>query len=819
MAARGHPTIGARFGAFYALLCALVARANERPAIPDDDKFPPGVPYSVGNELAERFSFYGFKTILKQYLTALLLNFVNEAMLPASVVADAMVKSTEYVHLFNAAVYSFPLIGAQIADRYLGKYRTIYYVSIGYVIGHAILGVATHFGTIHLYEAAKISFGLGLGLIAVSAGGIKPCASSNLGDQFPPLSKLILIAFSLFYFAINYGSLGATILTPIMLDKFGPEVAFGLPGIAMAIATIVFRIGEKKFIKAPPTPGGKLGLLDSLVTTLLLSPLFATVIGYFVLWQKDAEIAEKAFNKANEVAIRAAEALGQTPPEFHITWSFVQNYLTSHWWLFALTAAAITLGSIIFIVRQRRQPDNTSFLPILIWSLKNRHLRKQGDDFFDPARNKFGKEAGDGPPAVLRIMVVFGMVAVFWALFDQHSSTWVDQAKMMALHLIVPAWLGYWTLATFTIIILYVGIGLFCRLANRPPKRLTTYTILGLLAFSGFLSGGLDLFGPPIGNRVIPVIVKTDTPTNLNEANTVIKKKLREEVNVSVIVVRSSVYNPKKEKTTLTTADFRRATPLDALIATIGLPDAMTPANLAEAARLGVELKNYSSVSAFQADIEARRTVKLKEQRPHTLTLMISPSQPQAANPLFVMIIIPLLTLILGFIATRYGIVIRPLYIMAVGMFLTAFSFVIAALVQRHVQESGEGVVHVLWQLPQYFSMTVAEVMVSITGLAFAYTQAPRAMKATVTGFFNFTVALGNLIVAFLAPLEKLSLAYFFWVFAGIQGFAAIIFAILVYYYVRRLKTDERKAEKATLSATPFIIDTIQALEGEKKLP
>ena len=89
-----------------------------------------------------------------------------------------------------------------------------------------------------------------------------------------------------------------------------------------------------------------------------------------------------------------------------------------------------------------------------------------------------------------------------------------------------------------------------------------------------------------------------------------------------------------------------------------------------------------------------------------------------------------------------------------------------------------------LWQVIQYLIMTTGEVLVSVTGLEFAYTQAPRRMKSTIMGFWLFCVTLGNLIVAFLAPLqETYALSEFFWLFAVLMAVAAVIFAVLARFY------------------------------------
>ena len=107
-----------------------------------------------------------------------------------------------------------------------------------------------------------------------------------------------------------------------------------------------------------------------------------------------------------------------------------------------------------------------------------------------------------------------------------------------------------------------------------------------------------------------------------------------------------------------------------------------------------------------------------------------------------------------------------------------------AAVLQEAIQTAGDGRVPVLWQIIPYLIMTVGEVLVSVTGLEFAYTQAPRAMKSTIMGFWLLCVTIGNLLVAFLAPLQKtLALSQFFWLFAGLMAAAAAVFLVLALFY------------------------------------
>jgi POT family proton-dependent oligopeptide transporter len=100
---------------------------------------------------------------------------------------------------------------------------------------------------------------IGLGLIALGSGGIKPCVSANVGDQFGESNKHLLSkVFGWFYFSINAGSFISTILCPLMLanPNWGPRWAFGIPGVAMFIATIFFWAGRKKFVHIPAAGWG-----------------------------------------------------------------------------------------------------------------------------------------------------------------------------------------------------------------------------------------------------------------------------------------------------------------------------------------------------------------------------------------------------------------------------------------------------------------------------------------------------------------------------------------------------------------------------------
>lgn len=529
--------------------------------------FPPGIPFIIGNEAAERFSFYGMRAILYVHLVALYLGFQDRSGLDPAQIAAAEARATGVVHLFNAGVYAFPMIGAILADRLVGKYKVIFWVSLVYCAGHAVLAAG---------DQHALGMYLGLSLIAIGSGGIKPCVSANVGDQFTKeTAHLVPKVYQVFYFSINFGSFFSTLLIPWIYDhpalgpRLGPTVAFGIPGLLMGLATFVFWLGRRKFVKVPPRPGGKLGFMDFVSAVLFFLPLAVFAFG--------REFLERAFG-GDAAAV---------------------------WGTIAVVAVvSIGLGLVVFGRRQALQPD-AGFLSVMLHAFRNQRRRRPGMGFFEVSKERYGEEAAEGPPAVLRIMLVFSMVSVFWALFDQHSSTWIKQAGLMD--------------RTF-----------------------------GLLGWS----------------------------------------------------------------------------------------------------------------------------------------VVLTPSQIPALNPLMVMIIIPLLSFAVYAPLERRGVSFTPLRRMTVGMFLAAVSFAMAALLQLRIEAAGPGEVGVAWQIAQYWVITTAEVLVSITGLEFAYTQAPRSMKSTIMGFWLLTVTFGNLLVAFLAPLEAtLELSSFFWLFTALMVGAAVLFAVMAALY------------------------------------
>lgn len=137
------------------------------------NRLPRQIPYIIGNEGCERFSFYGMRNILVQFLA-------SSALLAYLPEGERAGMAKEVFHTFVIGVYFFPLLGGWLADRFFGKYRTVLWFSLIYCAGHACTA---------LFENNRNGFYTGLFLIALGSGGIKPLVVSFVGDQFDQTNK------------------------------------------------------------------------------------------------------------------------------------------------------------------------------------------------------------------------------------------------------------------------------------------------------------------------------------------------------------------------------------------------------------------------------------------------------------------------------------------------------------------------------------------------------------------------------------------------------------------------------------------------------
>lgn len=128
----------------------------------------------------------------------------------------------------------------------------------------------------------------------------------------------------------------------------------------------------------------------------------------------------------------------------------------------------------------------------------------------------------------------------------------------------------------------------------------------------------------------------------------------------------------------------------------------------------------------------------------------LEPEQLQFLNPLEIMIFIPLFDLKIYPWLEQRGFNIQPLRRMEYGMFLTAVSFAMSTVLELQIQHQPPVSVSLLWQVPQITVLTVAEILLNVTGLEFAYSQAPPNMQALILALYLFMTAIGDGLAAVL---------------------------------------------------------------------
>uniref|UniRef100_A0A7N0T2Y3 Peptide transporter 1 n=2 Tax=Kalanchoe fedtschenkoi TaxID=63787 RepID=A0A7N0T2Y3_KALFE len=199
--------------------------------------------FILGNECCERLAFYGMSTNLVNYL--------------ADRLGQGNVTASNNVTNWSGTCYAMPLLGAFLADSYFGRYWTIFIFSIIYVIGMALLTLSAsvpglkpscHDGNCHANGLQTAAFFVGLYLIALGTGGIKPCVSSFGADQFDDSDEREMKKkssfFNWFYFSINLGAMIASSVLVWVQMNVGWDWGFGIPAVAMAIAVAFFFSGS-----------------------------------------------------------------------------------------------------------------------------------------------------------------------------------------------------------------------------------------------------------------------------------------------------------------------------------------------------------------------------------------------------------------------------------------------------------------------------------------------------------------------------------------------------------------------------------------------
>ena len=419
---------------------------------PSANRWPRQIKYIIGNEACERFSYYGIRSIMAGYITG---------TIAAHGLGLEKDRATEIIHLFTFANYFMPLLGAWLSDKVIGRYHTILWVSMVYCLGNGVLACSGFAGDVH---GKMLCLYGGLALIAFGSGGIKPCVSAFMGDQFKPeQSHLLQKAYGAFYWAINFGSFFSFLVIPWIKDKTTYAIAFGVPGVLMALATLIFWLGTRYYTRVPTNRELKHA-------------------GFFtVFW-------------------RAFHAEGQ-----QFKFAALLNIVTT----IGLPVLAMILMTILgfsgrsgdaaqFLGKTALGCIGVWYLLVIVLSL----LRKTElpEAFWQKAAGKHDEKEISGARSFTPILFMFAFVPIFWTLFDQTNSTWVLQGQQMVAINILGLDIGAEQMQSMNPLIVMVLVPLFTlgiypyigRFAS-PLKR---------MSFGMFLAGASYLVVAALQTRI-----------------------------------------------------------------------------------------------------------------------------------------------------------------------------------------------------------------------------------------------------------------------------------------------------------------------------
>uniref|UniRef100_A0A3Q0SWS7 Solute carrier family 15 member 1 n=1 Tax=Amphilophus citrinellus TaxID=61819 RepID=A0A3Q0SWS7_AMPCI len=643
--------------------------------------YPLSIFFIIVNEFCERFSYYGMRTVLVLYFKYFLL-------------WDEDFATTIY-HTFVALCYLTPILGAIVADSWLGKFKTIVYLSIVYAIGQVVMAVSAISDitdtdkngtpdnmTFHIALSM-----LGLILIALGTGGIKPCVSAFGGDQFQDhQEKQRSTFFSIFYLSINAGSLISTLTTPMLrgTHKCGQTqqdcypLAFGVPAALMVVALIVFIIGSPMYTKNPPE---------------------------------------------GNIMVKFGKCVG-------------------------------------FAVKNRFRHRSSQY--------------PKREHWMDWAEEKYDKLLIAQVKMVLKVLFLYIPLPMFWALFDQQVCVYTAPQQMGALT-IQPDQMQ--TVNPILILILVpvmdsVVYPLISKCFNFTPlKRMTVGMFFAALAFVAAALVQIQI------DKTLPDF-PSSTQGQVKFIN-MVNSKL--EIQADNHKINLGAFEASEDYLTFNNKFFLFLGPKQNHSVTLDNGTRNTIA-ITEGSQLEYEkVNNFMSLEVHCSDWWFSLCGSAK--------FIIKDNNGNVCD----------YTQELGF-GSSYTLIIPP-----------TFRFGDAVTLMDMEPNS----FHMAWQIPQYFLMTSGEVVFSVTGLEFSYSQAPSNMKAVLQAGWLLTVAVGNIIVLIVAEAAKLPDQWAEYIlFASLLVLVCIIFAIMGYFYTY---IDPAKIEAQFAEMDPEKKEKMKNLEMPRK--
>ncbi|KAG8522004.1 Solute carrier family 15 member 2 [Galemys pyrenaicus] len=655
--------------------------------------YPLSIAFIVVNEFCERFSYYGMKAVLTLYFLYFL--HWNEDT------------STSVYHAFSSLCYFTPILGAAIADSWLGKFKTIIYLSLVYVLGHVIksLGALPILGGYMVHTVLSL---VGLSLIALGTGGIKPCVAAFGGDQFEEKHEEERTRyFSVFYLSINAGSLISTFITPMLrgdVKCFGDDcyaLAFGVPGLLMVIALAVFAMGSKIYKKPPPE--------GNIVIQVVKCSWFA--------------ISNRFKNRSGDIPRR------------------------EHW--------------------------------------------------LDWAAEKYPKQLIMDVKALTRVLFLYIPLPMFWALLDQQGSRWTLQATKMngnlGLFVLQPDQMQVINPFLVLIFIPFFDLVIYrliskCGIKFSSLRKMAVGMILACLAFAvaALVEIKINEMTPPQpGPQEVFLQV-------FNLADDEVKVTVLGNNNNSLLAesIKSFQKMPHYSKLRLMTKsqDFHFY---------------LNYHNLSVNTNSSVEEKHWYSL-IIREDGKNISSIMVKDENRTTNGM----TTVRFVNTLHEELSISLGRGIFLNVGQDYGVsAYRAVqsgdyhavhcrtenknFSLNLGLldFGASYVFIIINNTNQgpqawRMEDIPPNTISIAWQLPQYALVTAAEVMFSVTGLEFSYSQAPTSMKSVLQAAWLLTVAVGNIIVLIVAQFSGLVQWAEFILFSCLLLVVCLIFSVMAYYYV-----------------------------------
>lgn len=661
-----------------------------------ESDFPKSVFFIIGTEFCERFSYYGMRAVLVLYLTNVLL--LEES------------RATALYHIFIMLCYFTPMFGAMIADGLLGKYRTILYISLIYMAGNIVMCLSAlppqTTGTPELIGPL-----IGLILIGFGTGGIKPCVSAFGGDQFSSdQAKSLQQFFSVFYFAINAGSVLSTFLTPVFrhdiqcFDHDCYALAFGVPAVLMFVAVCVFFAG-RAFYKVYPPSGN-------------------------VVW---------TVMKASLCALYSKFTVRSDEPKEH--------------WL-------------------------------------------------DWAGDKFDARVLQDIKDLYHVLKMYILLPFFWALFDQQGSRWTLQAEHMDGNL------GFYTIKpdqmqVLNPVLIIIMIPLFegaiyplmnkMNVPTRPLARMCTGMLLGGIAF--VLAGVIQLRieGSEIllpGDEQAAVKFINTAPCPVGVDSSIFSGIIPFASDTEHFTVPASRYDVSYDSSHC--QDIKSRPTFSVTLESKGIMSVIIYAEDNQlkykkaAGKLAKAKKGRARISVgnFAPSLSDMKVmnVTLKKKKGKQYHLQVTPfntTEFVSVEPGTYTLTTPLQNsseYSLGNLTAGTGAIYRVILQPREGGVNEEMMVVYVDVEPNSVS--------MLWQIPQYVVITAGEILFSITGLEFSYSQAPATMKSCVQAAWLMTVAIGNLIIVVIAEARFFaSQAAEFFLFAALMGVVILLFTIMAYFY------------------------------------